>query len=167
MADDRLGPLLNEMERALAENRDGVATLDASIAAGNKILRRKTLWIVATCVSVFLDIAITVTLAILGLQLSHTQHNTASAAAAVRANTCNLNALVVQFLANNGNTVALYRGLRPLLEASTDSNARAAVGVVDTTIAGIMATAAARAEFLAATRDTSLRLHCAKGLAAK
>lgn len=160
---DDLTRTMAELDAALKANRAGVAALDESIARGNVILRRKTVWIAATCASVALDVVLTVTLAVLGLQLQRTQDDTTASQVAVRANTCNLNTLFAQSIANSGNTVDLYRGLRPLLEASGDPTSRAAVAFIDRSIANLERNEEIRAGFLALTEQTARRLRCPAG----
>jgi hypothetical protein len=165
MADDLAG-MLARMEKALEGNRESVAALDAAVVQGNAIVRRKTLWIVATCTSVALDVALTATLAVLGFGLNSTQHDAAVAQADIRANTCNLNALLAQSAASSGNTVDLYRGLRPLLAESSDPDSRAAVAFIDQATANLESNARRRTDFLALTQDTAERLDCPAGFVA-
>jgi hypothetical protein len=140
------------------------------LAEGNRIIRRKALWIAITCTSILVDVIVTVVLGVLGYNVHLTSDKTAavaakaeSNAAALRANTCNLNTLFAQSIRNSGNTVDLYKGLRPLLAASTDPSSRAAVRFIDMSIANITSTARTRADFLTLTRDTARRLHCPAG----
>lgn len=158
-----LAATLGKMEAALEANRESVAALDATIVRGNAIVRRKTLWVVATCASVALDVALTAALAVLGLGLNSTQHDAGVAQAGIRANTCNLNALLAQSAASSGNTADLYRGLRPLLEESSDPEARAAIAFIDKATANLEANTKLRVDFLALTRDTAERLDCPAG----
>jgi len=65
--------LLSELDRAVNENKDAAIELERTLAAGNKILKRKTLFIIITLFSVILDIALTVWLAYSAVNLSNLQ----------------------------------------------------------------------------------------------
>lgn len=164
---EELKQLVAELELAIEANTATGAELDEQLIRGNRILRRKTLWIIATCVSVALDVIVTVVLGILGYQLHNTQHDATATEAALRVNTCNLNTLFAQSIRNSGNTVDLYKGLRPLLAESSDPSSRAAVRFIDGSIANITSNAQTRTDFLRLTQDTAKRLHCPTGFITK
>ncbi len=166
MAENDVGKLLADMEGALTANRESLAELAEAIDGGNRIIKRKTAWIAITCASVVLDLTLTLAIAVFGYELNGTQKDTAAAVAAERANTCNLNSLLAQSVASSGNTVDLYRGLRPLLAAASDPDSRAAVTFIDRSIANVEGNAKTRADFLALTRDTADRLDCPPGFVA-
>lgn len=109
--------------------------------------------------------AVALALLVVGL-LAYGQQRLKENQAAVRANTCNQNALFAQSIASSGNTVDLYRGLRPLLAESSDPDSRAAVAFVDQAIRNLEANRKLREDFLALTVDTARRLHCPAGFVA-
>lgn len=173
MPDSGLTAMLAKMEAALDANRESVdanrksvADLDATIAQGNAILRHRKLLISATCALVALNVGLTIALAVFGFRLDETQRDAAVSNAYIRANTCNQNALFAQSIASSGNTVDLYRGLRPLLAESADPDSRAAVEFIDKAIAGLETNRELREDFLALTVDTAGRLDCPAGFVA-
>jgi|SRR3990172_10076461 len=73
MATPDLPHLIEELNDAVDKNRKAAVKLDDSISAGNKILKRKTLFIIITLCSVILDITLTAWLAYSAVNLSDLQ----------------------------------------------------------------------------------------------
>ncbi|WP_239382454.1 MULTISPECIES: hypothetical protein [unclassified Frankia] len=156
MAEKSLSQMLTEVEEALRVNREGVAEIDRSIAAGNRILQRRTTLVALVAILIAVNICLTVALTVFGVELNRTQQ-------AANANACNLNALFTQSIATSGNTVDLYRGLRPLIAANHDPDSQRAVAFIDRSVANLESNAKIRADFLTLTRNTAKRLHCQSG----
>ena len=97
--------LITELNEAVNENKVAAVKLNDSIAAGNKILRRKTIFIIMTLCSVILDIFLTVWLATSAIRLSNLQDagnkrtdQIAMLAESQRKNICNMDYLFNQSL---------------------------------------------------------------------
>ena len=73
MATPDLPHLIKELNDAVDKNRIEATKLDTAISAGNKILKRKTIFIIITLCSVVLDIFLTVWLATSAIHLSNLQ----------------------------------------------------------------------------------------------
>jgi hypothetical protein len=73
MATPDLPHLIEELNDAVDKNRKAAVKLDSTITAGNKILKRKTMFIIITLCSVILDIFLTVWLATSAVRLANLQ----------------------------------------------------------------------------------------------
>jgi len=163
MPANRLSEMLAEVEAALQANRAEGEALQQVIAEGNRILRRKNLLFTLAFVGFAMDIILTGGLAVQGFLLHTTQQKSAAIQADLRSNTCNLNTLLAQSVTTSGNTVDLYKGLRPLLAANKDPDAQAAVSFIDTTTNNLATNQRIRIAFLDLTRATAENLACPAG----
>jgi len=105
MAVPDLPHLITELNSAVDKNRVAAVELDTAITAGNKILKRKTLFIIVTLCSVILDIFLTVWLATSAINLSNIQNagdrrtdQIDALTASQRKNICNMDYLFNQSL---------------------------------------------------------------------
>lgn len=152
--------LVAELNDAVDQNKEVAQHLDSTIQNGNKIVRRKTLWVMITCASILIDVIVTIGLAIALHGVNNLQHQKDNQATALRANTCNLSLLLLQSIKSGTNTVDLYRGLKPILATDDSPEALKAVEFIDRSIANIDTNRKIRENFIELSAETQRDLDC-------